>query len=140
MTLRHCSPIHGFTDFQELQQSYHEMARNCEANGFMNVCLSVFFIHSFVRSSLCLSASVRVYLSTNFATMLVSHVSLFHKGTYNFKCNDASVRNFLLLNVKVCLEYRHNRCIMCHGVNNGFFRCHSTKRFYMSFVMSLRCL
>ena len=35
-TLRHHSPIHGFTDFQELHQSNHGMAWNCEAGGFVN--------------------------------------------------------------------------------------------------------
>ena len=35
-SLRDHSPIHAFMDFQELYQSNHGMARNCEAGGFVN--------------------------------------------------------------------------------------------------------
>ena len=35
-TLRHCSPNHGFMDFQELYQSNHGTAGNHEAGGFVN--------------------------------------------------------------------------------------------------------
>ena len=34
--LRDHSPLHAFTDFQELYQSNHGIARNCEAGGFVN--------------------------------------------------------------------------------------------------------
>ena len=40
-TLRHCSTIHGFTDFEELSQSNHGTAGNCEAGGSVNHAVSV---------------------------------------------------------------------------------------------------
>ena len=43
MTLRHHSPIHGFTDFQELYQSNHGTAGNHEAGSFVNSTVTVQF-------------------------------------------------------------------------------------------------
>ena len=40
MTGRHCFPIHGFTDFQELYQSNHGAAGDCEAGSFVNSAVS----------------------------------------------------------------------------------------------------
>ena len=39
ITLRHCSPIHGFRDFQEIYQSNHETAGNREAGGVVKIVL-----------------------------------------------------------------------------------------------------
>ena len=54
MTGRHCFPIHGFTDFQELYQSNHGTAGNPEAGGFVNSAVKM--PHRF-----CHSASWVVY-------------------------------------------------------------------------------
>ena len=43
MTLRDHSPIHTFTDFQELYQSNHGTAGNREAVSFVNSGVSLFF-------------------------------------------------------------------------------------------------
>ena len=50
-TLRHWSPIHGFMDFQELYQSNHGTAGNCETGLFVNSAVKVLNINSAIHKA-----------------------------------------------------------------------------------------
>ena len=75
MTVRHHSSIYGFTDFQELYQSNHGMARNREAGGFVNSAVKGVLGIVPVEAMVCVKPvsnelAVSIYIYTCFSPLI----------------------------------------------------------------------